>query len=85
MITQIWMCESESEKVQIDLKNIHPALQIVLHRFLLVFEQPTALPPKREVDHKIPLIPNYKPINLRPYRYSYFQKMELEKIVAELL
>jgi hypothetical protein len=43
------------------------------------------MPPEREIDHKIPLIPNYKPINPRPYRYSYFQKMELEKIIAEML
>jgi hypothetical protein len=72
MVSEIWMCEPEAEKVQIGLEAIHPAQQPVLHRFLLVFEQPTSLPPKRKVDHKKPLIPNYKSIKLRPYRYSYF-------------
>jgi hypothetical protein len=43
------------------------------------------MPPRRDIDHQIPLLPLSKPVNLRPYRYSYFQKMELEKIIDELL
>jgi Reverse transcriptase (RNA-dependent DNA polymerase) len=37
------------------------------------------------VDHAISLIPDHKPVNLRSYRYSYFQKLEIEKIIEELL
>lgn len=48
-------------------------------------ENPTTLPPYRTCDHKITLLPNSKPVNLRPYRYSYFQKIELEKFIEELL
>ncbi|KAJ4754249.1 polyprotein [Rhynchospora pubera] len=43
------------------------------------------LPPRRGIDHQIPLTPDAKPVNLRPYRYSYFQKLEIEKIIEELL
>ena len=35
--------------------------------------------------HRVPLLPGAKPVNLRPYRYTYFQKVELEKIIEELL
>jgi hypothetical protein len=31
------------------------------------------------------LAPKIKDVNLRPYRYSYFQKLELDKIIEELL
>jgi hypothetical protein len=58
---------------------------LVLNQFPDVFENPTTLPPYRTCDHKITLLPNSKPVNLRPYRYSYFQKIELEKIIEELL
>ncbi|KAJ1700970.1 hypothetical protein LUZ63_000749 [Rhynchospora breviuscula] len=47
--------------------------------------EPTALPPRRTVDHAVPLLPDNKPVNQRPYRYSYIQKVEIEKIVTELL
>lgn len=57
----------------------------VLETFSDVFENPSSLPPQRPCDHKIILLPNSKPVNLRPYRYSYFQKVELEKIIEELL
>jgi RNase H-like domain found in reverse transcriptase/Reverse transcriptase (RNA-dependent DNA polymerase)/Integrase zinc binding domain/Integrase core domain len=50
-----------------------------------VFEMPQHLPPIREIDHTIPLVPQAKPVNLRPYRYSHFQKKELENIIEELL
>lgn len=62
-----------------------PEIQGVLNEFASVFETTKTLPPQREVDHRIPSLPNAKLINLRPYRYSYFQKIELEKIIEELL
>jgi Reverse transcriptase (RNA-dependent DNA polymerase) len=65
--------------------SLHPVLQSVLHQFLSVFEQSTTLRPQRTIDHKIQLFPDCKPVNLRPYRYAYFQKMDIENIVAELL
>lgn len=43
------------------------------------------MPPKREFDHRIHLLPNTKPINVRPHRYLYFQKNEIECQVREML
>ncbi|XP_078181502.1 uncharacterized protein LOC144575281 [Carex rostrata] len=57
----------------------------ILEEFSGVFEEPVTLPPSREIDHKIPLKPDAKPVSLRPYRFSYFQRLEIEKIVEELL
>jgi Retroviral aspartyl protease len=85
MIAQIWMCEPKKEQNQYSFNQIPAALHSVLQKFYKVFESSTALPPKINIDHTIPLIHNYRPVNLRPYKYSYFQKLELERIVAELL
>ncbi|KAK0576492.1 hypothetical protein LWI29_018286 [Acer saccharum] len=38
--------------------------------FALVFAVPTTLPPKREFDHRIPLIEGSKPPSIRPYAYG---------------
>jgi hypothetical protein len=57
----------------------------VLEEFQEVFAEPTELPPHREYDHAIPLIPRVVPINSRPYRYSPLHKDEIEKQVKELL
>jgi hypothetical protein len=35
-----------------------------------LFKDPKALPPPRAFDHKIPLLPGVKPVNVKPYRYS---------------
>ena len=43
------------------------------------------LPPKREVEHAIVLEPGSGPISLRPYRYPYLHKNEIERQVNELL
>ncbi|KAJ3687784.1 hypothetical protein LUZ61_016948 [Rhynchospora tenuis] len=60
-------------------------LHEVLNSFSQIFEEPKGLPPVRSVDHSITLIPDSKTVNQRPYRYSYFQKVEIEKIITELL
>ncbi|KAF7813726.1 Ty3/gypsy retrotransposon protein [Senna tora] len=46
----------------------------VLTKYSAVFGDPTQLPPKREVDHKIDLLPGSKTVAVRPYRYPHFQK-----------
>ncbi|XP_050387541.1 uncharacterized protein LOC126803864 [Argentina anserina] len=60
-------------------------IQNLIHKYSDVFETPTQLPPPRPRDHKIKLLPNTCPINVRPYRYPQFQKNEIEKIIQELL
>ncbi|KAL1555207.1 hypothetical protein AAHA92_15677 [Salvia divinorum] len=50
-----------------------------------VFQVPSGMPPARTFDHRIHLLPNSKPANVRPYRYPYFQKNEIERQVREML
>ena len=50
-----------------------------------MFETPKGLPPIHDHDHAIHLIPGSVPPNIRPYRYPYFQKSEIERMIAEML
>jgi len=61
-------------------------MQEILSNHLPVFDKPHELPPSRgENDHIITLVPGAQPPNVRPYRYSFTQKNEIEKIIKELL
>ncbi|XP_042017749.1 uncharacterized protein LOC121765611 [Salvia splendens] len=62
-----------------------PKLVDILDSFESVFSEPTSLPPARRWDHRIHLSPSSKPVNVRPYRYPYFQKNEIEQQVSEML
>ncbi|KAG6402647.1 hypothetical protein SASPL_134849 [Salvia splendens] len=63
-----------------------PALiRNVLQSHCEVFQLPAGLPPPRQFDHRIHLLPNTKPVNVRPYRYPYFQKNEIEHQVKQML
>ena len=65
--------------------SISPDLQKVLDNHSKVFETPNGIPPIRDHDHAIHLIPGSVPPNIRPYRYPYAQKSEIERMVAEIL
>lgn len=60
-------------------------LSSLLDKYKDVFQDPTQLPPHRAFDHAITLLPNSAPVHARPYRYSPFQKDEIEKQVAEMI
>lgn len=55
------------------------SLQSLLLEFSEIFSEPDTLPPYRNIDHRIPLIPNTAPISSRPYRYPHSQKNEIDK------
>ncbi|XP_043724096.1 uncharacterized protein LOC122671070 [Telopea speciosissima] len=57
-------------------------VQSLLQKFDSVFSSPTELPPHREFDHQIHLLPGSKPVTVRPYKYPHFQKGEIEKLVS---
>lgn len=50
-----------------------------------LFQEPSALPPKRAFHHSIPLQPGVQPVNVKPYRYSPTQKDEIEKQIKQML
>lgn len=62
-----------------------PQIQAILDRYHTLFQPPSALPPQRETDHHIHLLPQATPVNVRPYRYPHFQKQEIEQQVELML
>ncbi|KAH9670785.1 hypothetical protein KPL70_017109 [Citrus sinensis] len=60
-------------------------MQDLLKEYNTLFQEPTKLPPRRDIDHNITLKEGTEPVNVRPYRYAYFQKAEIEKQVQEML
>lgn len=65
--------------------TINPPIQFLIQKYKHLFQTPTALPPPRNQDHAIPLKPNTEPVNTRPYRYSHYQKDEIERLMEEML
>nr|GME10415.1 retrotransposon-related protein [Ipomoea batatas] len=63
----------------------HPAIEELLNKFPDIFATPKDLPPSRNLDHHITLLPQSQPVNVKPYRYPHFQKDEIEKLVREML
>lgn len=62
-----------------------PAIVDLLQEFAKVFKVPVDLPPLRGHEHQIILNEGSPPICERPYKYPFYQKTEIEKIVHELL
>ena len=62
-----------------------PMIRTLLQQYTDLFEDPKGLPPKRAIDHRIMVMPNQQPINVRPYKYGHVQKEEIEKLVVEML
>ncbi|XP_027060831.1 uncharacterized protein [Coffea arabica] len=69
---------------QLDIAFQQP-LDALIADYKDVFGEPKSLPPSRDCDHQIPLIPNAKPFKLAPYRYPHNQKNEIEKQVKDML
>jgi hypothetical protein len=57
----------------------------LLQQFDHLFNTPNQLPPPRDADHKIQLIPEAQPVRIRPYHYSPIQKNEIEAQVHQIL
>ena len=47
-------------------------IQTVLDTYSSVFQDPKALPPHRQYDHAIHILPDAAPVNSKPYRYAPF-------------
>ena len=59
---QVLLEESASSQPQ----SIPPAIQQLLETFSTLFQHPPGLPPARQTDHHIHLLPNAAPVNVRP-------------------
>lgn len=63
-------------------EQVNPTLQAILESFVDIFQKPQGLPPSRAHDHAMHLVPGTKPVNVRPYRYPYFQKQAMEEMIT---
>ena len=51
----------------------------LVEKFPAVTREPAGLPPRRRIDHQIPLLPGTNPVSVRPYRYNHLQKSLAER------
>lgn len=64
-------------------EQVRPDLRCLLDTFVNVFQKPQGLPPSRLLDHAIYLVVGAALVNVKPYRYPYFQKKVREKLVTD--
>ncbi|XP_040872598.1 uncharacterized protein [Glycine max] len=76
---------TSSETPQQTPTQVPSAIKDLLTHFASLFQEPHSLPPPRETDHHIHLLPHSSPVNVRPYRYPHFQKREIELQVELML
>lgn len=68
------------------LKQAPPKnIQSLLENYRDVFQEIPTLPPARACDHKIPLVPDAKIVNIRPYRLPHHQKNVMEGLIKEMI
>ena len=60
-------------------------IDLLLQRYVGLFQNPSTLPPTRQINLTINLVPNLAPIWVRPYRYPHFLKQEIELQVTNML
>jgi len=60
-------------------------IQHLIEEFSELFQEPTELPPRRQCNHHIPLVPGAPPVVVRQYHYKPTLKDEIEKQVSEML
>ena len=82
---QLQLCASSDNPYEPSTILLPSQLQLLLNIYSPIFQQPTTLPPQWTIDHTIHLIPNSQPVNVKPYRYPYFQKQEIEKQIEEMV
>jgi len=75
---------SQDESLDIP-RDMEPALALLLHTYQQVFAVPKGLPPHRSQNHAIPLMNGTGPVKVRPYRYPHSQKLQIEKMIQDML
>lgn len=81
IIVQVYAV-GENNTIKIPVSN---EVQQLLDKYQEVINEPKGLPPSRDQDHRIPLQAGQGLVAAKPYRYPYFQKSEIEKLVSEML
>jgi len=79
------VCSMDSTPDTFSSAGLPPAIQSLLDEFDDLFQAPDSLPPSRQCNHSIPLIPGSQPFYIHPYRYPPALKDEIERQVHEML
>jgi hypothetical protein len=82
MLYSYVLCRQLSDS---DNSELNADIEDLLQQFGDVFAEPTELPPSCDCDHRIPLVDNAQPPQVRPYRIPHKKKYELEKQIKHLL
>lgn len=53
-------------------------IQDLMKEFSDIFVEPKGLPPQRQFDHTIPLLPRAQPVNVRPICIHQHRRMKLK-------
>jgi hypothetical protein len=71
------------QKLQVEenKKALLPQLSDILTSFDDIFQEPSELPPARDIDHRISLQKESEAVNIRPYRLSFKQKDTMEALI----
>jgi hypothetical protein len=75
----------QGQQQSLSQQEVPPPVAEVLHGFVDVFKEPTGLPPRRVQDYFLTLQLRAQAVSIKPYRYPFYQKEEIKKIVKELL
>ncbi|KAA3461562.1 reverse transcriptase [Gossypium australe] len=75
----------EQTAITLQPAQVADELQSLLGEFEDIFQTPVGLPPPHLQDHKIPLTDETKVVKVKPYRYPAVQKIEIGKLVQEML
>ncbi|GKC16531.1 reverse transcriptase [Tanacetum coccineum] len=85
-LSAMGVCVCRATFMNMEAESSHSTdVKVVLEEFDSVFDVPKELPPKRTYNHRIPLVPNTPPVNIRPYKHPPSQKDAIELMVKELL
>jgi hypothetical protein len=60
-------------------------IESLLKEFAGLFEEPQTLPPTMKFNHRILLKAGSQAVNIRPYKSSFIQKGEIEKLIKEMI
>jgi len=82
----IQLCSLDSSHTDINKQHeLPPEIEALLTEFASVLAPISGLPPARDCDHVIPLVPGTKRVHVRLYRYPPALKDEIEAQMADML
>lgn len=79
------LLEQESGPSPYSVLQCPSELRPLLQEYQHLFRPPQGLSPHRAIDHRIHLLPNTALVNVRPYGYPQFQKLEMARLVSNML